>query len=58
MQKTRGEEASNFFVNVFLPSQGWPAETAMDFVTKMRDLDPKAFRKYFAELLRASRAGS
>ncbi|KZT72996.1 ARM repeat-containing protein [Daedalea quercina L-15889] len=56
--KTRGEEAFNFFVNIFLPSQGWPAETTIDFTAKMRDLDPKAFRKYFADFVRASRPGS
>jgi len=56
--KARGEEAFNFFGNVFLPSQGWPRETIIDFTTKMRDLDPKAFRKYFADFVRASRTGS
>ncbi|KAH9838251.1 armadillo-type protein [Rhodofomes roseus] len=56
--KTRGEEAFNFFGNVFLPSQGWPADTIVDFTTKLRDLEPKAFRKYFADFVRASRAGS
>ncbi|KAH6913077.1 KapM protein [Coprinopsis sp. MPI-PUGE-AT-0042] len=56
--KTRGAEAYNYFVSVFLPSKGWPAETALDFTTKLRDLDGKAFRKYFTDLIRASRTSS
>ncbi|KAI0313753.1 ARM repeat-containing protein, partial [Amylostereum chailletii] len=47
--RTRGQEAYEFFVSVYLPSQNWPADTAMDFTTKMRDLDTKQFRKYFAD---------
>jgi exportin-T len=54
--KTRGQEAVDFFVNVFLPAQGWPAPTAVEFTTKLRDLDAKAFRRYFADMVRASRA--
>jgi exportin-T len=56
--KVRGQEAYSFFVSVFLPAQNWPAETALEFATKIRDLDSKQFRKYFAELVRASRSGS
>ncbi|KAF8256815.1 hypothetical protein EI94DRAFT_1762683 [Lactarius quietus] len=56
--KVRGEEAYTFFVSVFLPAQNWPAETALEFTTKIRDLDSKQFRKYFAELVRTSRSGS
>ncbi|KAI0049750.1 KapM protein [Auriscalpium vulgare] len=56
--KTRGQEAYEFFVTVFLPAQGWPAETALEFTTKMRDLDTKQFRKYFSDFVRASRSGS
>ncbi|KAH9945166.1 ARM repeat-containing protein [Epithele typhae] len=58
ISKARKQEAFDFFVNVFLPSQNWPQPTAMEFATKMRDLDPKAFRKYFTDFVRASRAGS
>lgn len=58
VSKTRGQEAFDFFVTVFLPSQNWPQSTAIEFATKMRDLDPKAFRKYFTDFVRASRAGS
>ncbi|KAH7927937.1 ARM repeat-containing protein [Leucogyrophana mollusca] len=54
--KTRGQECYNFFVSVFLPSQNWPQETATDFTTKLRELDNKAFRKYFTEFVRASRS--
>jgi len=56
--KVRGQEAYTFFVSVFLPAQNWPAETALEFTTKIRDLDSKQFRKYFAELVRTSRSGS
>ncbi|KAI0264504.1 ARM repeat-containing protein [Gloeopeniophorella convolvens] len=56
--KTRGQEAQNFFISVYLPAQNWPAETALEFTTKMRDLDSKQFRKYFADFVRTSRSGS
>jgi exportin-T len=56
--KVRGQEAYTFFVSVFLPAQNWPTETALEFTTKIRDLDSKQFRKYFAELVRTSRSGS
>ncbi|KAI0359842.1 ARM repeat-containing protein [Trametes cingulata] len=58
VSKTRGQEAFDFFVSVFLPSQNWPQATAVEFATKMRELDGKAFRKYFTDFVRASRAGS
>ncbi|KAI3604817.1 hypothetical protein WG66_008673 [Moniliophthora roreri] len=54
--KTRGPEAYNYFLNVFLPSQNWPPETAMEFTTKLKDLDPRAFRKYFTDFVRSSRS--
>ncbi|CCM00091.1 uncharacterized protein FIBRA_02118 [Fibroporia radiculosa] len=57
VSKTRGPEAFNFFTSVFLPAQNWPPETAAEFTTKLRDLDGKAFRKYFTDFVRASRAG-
>jgi exportin-T len=56
--KTRGKEAYDYFLGVFLPSQGWPPETALDFTAKLRDLDAKAFRKYFTEFVRSSRPES
>ena len=56
--RTRGQEAYEFFVSVYLPSQNWPPDTALDFTTKMRDLDVKQFRKYFSEFVRASRPTS
>ncbi|OCH95393.1 ARM repeat-containing protein [Obba rivulosa] len=55
VSKTRGQEATDYFVSVSFPG---PREVAVDFTTKMRDLDGKAFRKYFADFLRASRAAS
>ncbi|KAF9223423.1 ARM repeat-containing protein [Gyrodon lividus] len=54
--KTRGTEAHDFFITVFLPSQNWPPDTAMEFTAKLRDLDNRAFRKYFSEFVRASRS--
>ncbi|KAH7913226.1 armadillo-type protein [Hygrophoropsis aurantiaca] len=56
VMKTRGQECSNFFISVFLPSQNWPQDMAVDFTSKLRELDNKAFRKYFTEFVRASRS--
>ena len=52
--QTRGPEAYNYFLSVFLPSQNWPQETALEFTTKLRDLDGKGFRKYFTDFVRSS----
>lgn len=54
--KTRKTEAHEYFVSVFLPSQNWPADAAMEFTTKLRDLDNKGFRKYFTEVVRSSKS--
>ncbi|KAJ7756382.1 armadillo-type protein [Mycena maculata] len=54
--KTRSTEACDYFLGVFLPSQGWPAETALDFTSKLRELEAKPFRKYFTEFVRTSRS--
>ena len=56
--KARGQETVDFFVSAFLPSQGWPQEMALDFVTKLRDLDSKAFKKSFTDIVRAAHGGS
>lgn len=56
--KTRGTEASDYLLSVFLPSQNWPPEAALDFTTKLKELDAKNFRKYFTDFVRSSRAGS
>ncbi|KZV62903.1 KapM protein [Peniophora sp. CONT] len=56
--RARKQEAYEFFVNAFLPAQGWPPETAREFTGKMGELDNKAFRKYFSEFVRSSRQGS
>jgi len=56
--KVRSQEAYTFFINVFLPAQNWPTETALEFTTRMRDFDSKQFRKYFADFVRASRSSS
>ncbi|THH18865.1 hypothetical protein EUX98_g8885 [Antrodiella citrinella] len=58
VSKTRGEETFSFFATVFLPSQNWPPEAALEFATKLRDLDSKAFKKYLADFVRASRSSS
>ena len=54
--RARGQEAYDFFLSVFLPSQNWPSETALEFTTKLRDQDTKTFRKYFTEFVRSSRS--
>ncbi|RDB26055.1 Exportin-T [Hypsizygus marmoreus] len=54
----RGAEAYNFFLSVFLPSQNWPPETALEFTAKLRDLDGKGFRKYFTDFVRSSGSSS
>ncbi|KAJ3496967.1 hypothetical protein NMY22_g19748 [Coprinellus aureogranulatus] len=56
--KVRGHEAQTYFATVFLPSKGWPADAAIDFSTKLQELDSKGFRKYFTDLIRAARAAS
>jgi exportin-T len=56
--KVRSQEAYTFFINVFLPAQNWPTETALEFTTRMRDFDSKQFRKYFVDFVRASRSSS
>lgn len=54
--KTRGQEAYDYLVNVFLPSQNCPPDVALDFATKIRDMDAKAFKKYFTDFVRISRS--
>jgi exportin-T len=56
--KVREHEAQTYFATAFLPSKGWPSNAAIDFSTKLRELDPKSFRKYFTDLIRESRASS
>ncbi|CAK5283785.1 unnamed protein product [Mycena citricolor] len=56
ISKARGPEAEAFFANVFLPAQGWPPQTAAELTTNLRDLDARAFRKYFADVVRAARS--
>ncbi|KAE9407804.1 KapM protein [Gymnopus androsaceus JB14] len=58
VSKTRGPEAANYLLNVYLPSQNWPQEAAIDMTTKMRQLDQRAFRKYFTDFVRSTRTGS
>ncbi|KAI0955836.1 pre-tRNA nuclear export protein [Taiwanofungus camphoratus] len=57
VSKTRGQETFDYFVTIFLPAQNWPPGASLEFASKLRDLDSKAFRKYFADFVRASRAG-
>ncbi|KAG9000427.1 pre-tRNA nuclear export protein [Tulasnella sp. JGI-2019a] len=52
--KARGQEVLDFLANEYLPSKNSPQETTIDFVTKLRDLDSKGFRKYFSDFVRSS----
>ncbi|KAJ3766289.1 armadillo-type protein [Lentinula raphanica] len=56
--KIRGSEAESYLLNAYFPSQNWPQDAAMDMTTKMRELDPKGFRKYFTDFVRSTRTGS
>lgn len=56
--KTRNAEAYNYFLSVFLPSQNWPQDVALNFTTNLRNLDGKSFRRYFTDVVRSSRAAS
>jgi len=56
--KARNQEVLDFLVNVFLPSKNCPPEMANDFAAKLRDLDTKGFKKYWADFFRASQASS
>ncbi|KAG8868598.1 pre-tRNA nuclear export protein, partial [Tulasnella sp. 331] len=47
--KARGQEVLDFLANEYLPSKNSPQETTIDFVSKLRDLDSKGFRKYFSD---------
>ncbi|KAK7690696.1 pre-tRNA nuclear export protein [Cerrena zonata] len=58
VSKARGQEAFEFFASVFLPAQGWPQDAAVEFATKLRELDNKTFKKYLADFVRASRPSS
>ncbi|KAJ3999466.1 armadillo-type protein [Lentinula boryana] len=58
VSKIRGSETENYLLNVYFPSQNWPQDAALDMTTKMRELDPKGFRKYFTDFVRSMRSGS
>ncbi|KAH8831825.1 armadillo-type protein [Flagelloscypha sp. PMI_526] len=58
LYKARGDEAIQFFLTVYLPSQNWPQEAAVQFTNNLRDLDVKSFRKYFAEFVRSTRSAT
>lgn len=53
--KARGDEAVHHIQNVFLPSQNCPPDTAQALVVNIRDMDNKAFRKYFSEFIKSTR---
>jgi len=53
--KARGEEAVHHIQNIFLPSQHCPPDTAQTLVINLRDMDNKAFRKYFSEFIKSTR---
>jgi exportin-T len=52
--QTRGKEAYDYLADVFFPSVHCPPATALEFLTAAKDLDSKAFRKYFTDFVRAS----
>ncbi|CAE6425668.1 unnamed protein product [Rhizoctonia solani] len=54
--QARGQEAIKYLAKVYLPSTNWPPNLATEFVTKLAELDPKQFRKYFADFVRSSGA--
>ncbi|KAG8733054.1 pre-tRNA nuclear export protein [Ceratobasidium sp. 423] len=54
--QARGQEAVKYLGEVYLPSKNWPPNLAAEFVTKLTELDPKQFRKYFADVVRSSSA--
>ncbi|CAL1716709.1 unnamed protein product [Somion occarium] len=58
VSKTRDQEAFEFFTTAFLPAQGWPQDAALEFASKLRELDGKTFKKYLADFVRASRPSS
>ncbi|CEL55488.1 Exportin-T OS=Laccaria bicolor (strain S238N-H82 / ATCC MYA-4686) GN=LOS1 PE=3 SV=1 [Rhizoctonia solani AG-1 IB] len=54
--QARGQEATRYLAEVYLPSKNWPPNLAAEFVTKLSELDSKQFRKYFADFVRNSGA--
>ncbi|CAE6379710.1 unnamed protein product [Rhizoctonia solani] len=54
--QARGQEATRYLADVYLPSKNWPPNLAVEFVTKLAELDSKQFRKYFADFVRSSGA--
>ena len=54
--RSRGTEAYDYFLTVFLPSQNWPPDTALEFMGKLQVMDNKSFRKYFTDFVRSSRS--
>ncbi|KAG9091743.1 pre-tRNA nuclear export protein [Ceratobasidium sp. UAMH 11750] len=54
--QARGQEATKYFTEVYLPSQNWPPALITEFATKLAELDMKQFRRYFADFVRNSAA--
>ncbi|KAG8712895.1 pre-tRNA nuclear export protein [Ceratobasidium sp. 395] len=54
--QARGEEATKYLTEVYLPSQNWPPPLITELGTKLAELDVKQFRRYFADVVRNSAA--
>jgi exportin-T len=57
-RKARGQEAIDFFANVFLPSKGWPQDVIATFIEQLASQDTKGFKKYWTDFVRRSLAGA
>ena len=53
--QTRVKEAYDYMTDVFFPGVHCPPSTALEFLTAAKDLDGKAFRKFFTDFVRASK---
>jgi exportin-T len=53
-RKARGQEALDFFTNVFLPQKGWPQDAVSTFTNQLVTLDTRGFKKYWSEFVRRS----
>lgn len=57
-RKARGQEALDFYSNIFLPSKGWPQDAIATFVSQLVALDTKNFKKYWTDFVRRSLTGA
>ena len=52
--QARGNEVLELLSTTFLPSKNSHPPVTEEFVVKLRDLDPKAFKKYFSDFVRGA----